>query len=106
MKYYTVYCLRRQFNDAYQEFLCQLNEPFLEKGKVTLKKMLQIIHEIQNFDLDVFTDEIDVLKRNVISQVENEEVLSEKNSCSTTKLKSWQTIEKELFLQDETEGTR
>ena len=106
MKYYTVYCLRQQFNDAYQEFLCQLNEPFLEKGKVTLKKMLQIIQEIQSFQLDIFTDEIDVLKRNIISQVENEEVLSEKNSCSMTKLKSWQTIEKELFLQDETEGTR
>ena len=66
MKYYTVYCLRWQFNDAYQEFLCQLNEPFLEKGKVTLEKMLQIIHEIQSFDLDIFTEEIDVLKKVVV----------------------------------------
>ena len=75
MKYYTVYCLRRQFNDTYQEFLCQLNELWLEKGKFTLRKMLQVLQEIHQLNLGIWMDEIEVLKRNVISQLDDEEFL-------------------------------
>ena len=73
-----------------------------------LKKMYGILQEIESLSLDIWTEEIVMLKRNILCQVDNEEHfvkgLCSENS-STVELKCWETMGEELFLQEKPKGT-
>lgn len=73
-----------------------------------LKKMYEILQGIESLSLDIWTEEIVTLKRNILCQVDNEEHfvkgLCSENS-STVEWKCWKTIGEELFLQEKPKGT-
>ena len=70
--------------------------------------MYEILQGIESLSLDIWTEEIVTLKRNILCQVDNEEH-SVKGLCSenssTADWKSWKTIGEELFLQEKPKGT-
>ena len=68
-----------------------------------LKEMLKVLQRLKSLNLDIWNDEADEMKRNIFNQVDKNEENSEKVFCSfnssPTKLKSWKTIEEELFYK-------